>query len=114
MISETEGDSERRIKVVVPNDCRERRNKEKWRGEGHGDCKEMERGSYIMLVVLEVSSLQHKLLIKITLAESDLLDCSNSTISFKNFNLFNCLRSDFRDEIVSIKDKGLEKPSWSN
>ncbi|KAF4393644.1 hypothetical protein G4B88_007630 [Cannabis sativa] len=63
---------------------------------------------------VRVSSLQHKLLIKITLAESDLLDCSNSTISFKNFNLFNCLRRDFRDEIVSIKDKGLEKPSWSN
>ncbi|KAF4393646.1 hypothetical protein G4B88_007632 [Cannabis sativa] len=37
---------------------------------------------------------------------------SNSSISFKGLNLFDCLRGNLWDKVVPIKDQGLEQPSW--
>ena len=50
--------------------------------------------------------------IKLTFTEVDLLDGSNTSISFNDFNTLHCLRGNLGDEVVGIKDKGLEQLGW--
>lgn len=59
-------------------------------------------------------TLSFKLYVKndYTFAKSDQLDCSNSTIAFKDIDFLNGLWQNLWDDVIRIKNEGLEHLFW--